>query len=115
MVYTGYCHWCEHSVIAPKMFCCESCERSMEDYELLLWRNSMTILQKLLEEEENIVFYNQESFLDALACCKYNVTMSFTSVSFSSEHVRFYYVLHSGKTIADSCKIADYFKWKETL
>ena len=75
----------------------------------------MTILQKLLEEEENVVFNNQESFLDTLAYCKYNETMSFNSVSFSSERIHFVYVLHSGQHIADSCKITDYFKWKETL
>ena len=75
----------------------------------------MTTLQIRLEEEENIIFYNQESFLDTLACCKYNETMSFNSISFSSERVHFVYVLHSGQHVADSCKIADYFKWKETL
>ena len=116
MIYTGYCHWCEHSVIAPKVFCCESCERKYwKVMNCPLWGNLMTTLQKMLEEEENIVFYNQESFLDTLACCKYNDTMSLTSISFSSERVHFVYVLHSGKHVADSCKIVDYLKWKGTL
>jgi len=75
----------------------------------------MTILQKLLEEEENTVFYNQESFLDTLACCKYNDTMDLTSVSFSTERVHFKYVLNSGQHIANSCTMSDYLKWKETL
>lgn len=74
----------------------------------------MTILQKLLEEEENTVFCNQESFLTNLACSP-NDIMDLTSVSFSSERVHFNYVFNSGQHVADSCTMSDYLKWKETL
>lgn len=75
----------------------------------------MSLLTMVVQQEEGIVYLNTDSFLDTLACCKYNEILSFNRVSFSSTHAHFVYVLHSGRHVSDSCNIDDYLKWKETL
>ena len=68
-----------------------------------------------LKALENVIFDNEQSFLDVLACAKSDEVMTLTNVSFSSERVYFVYVLHSGQHIADGCSLTDFFDWKNTL
>ena len=75
----------------------------------------MSLLRVALQQEEGIVYLNEESFINMFSCCSYEGVLSLTSVSFSSERVHFNYVLNSGQHAADSCTMLDYLKWKETL
>ncbi len=75
----------------------------------------MSLLRTFLQQEEGIVYRNEESFTNTLSCCAYECILSLTSVSFSSERVHFNYALNSGQHVADSCTMLDYLKWKETL
>jgi len=75
----------------------------------------MSLLRVALQQEEGIVYRNEESFTNTLSCCSYECILSLTSVSFSTERVHFKYVLNSGQHIANSCTMSDYLKWKETL
>jgi len=75
----------------------------------------MSLLRTFLQQEEGIVYLNEYSFINTLSCCSYEGILDLTSVSFSSERVHFRCVLNSGQTVADSCTMGDYLKWKETL
>ena len=75
----------------------------------------MSLLIMVLQQEEGIVYRNEESFINMLSCCSYECIIDLTSVSFSSERVHFNYVLNSGQHVADSCTMLDYLEWKETL
>ena len=75
----------------------------------------MSLLRVVLQQEEGIVYRNEESFINMLSCCSYEGILDLTSVSFSSERVHFNYVLNSGQHVVDSCTMLDYLEWKETL
>ncbi len=75
----------------------------------------MSLLIMVLQQEEGIVYRNEESFINTFSCCSYEGILDLTSVSFSSERVHFRCVLNSGQHVADSCTMLDYLKWKETL
>lgn len=75
----------------------------------------MSLLRMVLQQEEGIVYRNEESFINMFSCCSYEGILDLTSVSFSSERVHFRCVLNSGQHVSDSCTMLDYLKWKETL
>ena len=63
-----------------------------------------------LAKYEQACFENEKSFL--LRFATWN-SWQLASIAFSSEVIRFVYVLHCGQHISNSCKILEFIKWYE--
>jgi hypothetical protein len=66
----------------------------------------------LLAKYENICFENEDSFLLRFG---QGDIWQLASVSFSSEIIRFVYVLHSGAHISNSCERNEFIKWYKEI
>lgn len=61
---------------------------------------------------EKFIYDNEELFLSDFSKMDW---FQLISVSFGSENVRYTYLLHDGKTVADAINWNSFFKWYEGI